>query len=629
MRHRRRATVDIALGSGYARGYPNETVHARASGRLRFPPPRSAPIDARPRRVLTACLVLWTLASGSLRLGSAHVFIPNEAREGVYARAMLDTGDWILPAVPNHVENGEIVPDKPPLFHWIAASFAWMRTAIASGSIPTGAQASCDFDAWALRFPSLACGALMVLGVAVLGRRILGDRAALLAAASLATSWQFIGQAEYGRVDMTMATFVTLSMLWLGAALLDGSRRALLAAATASALAVLGKGPIGLALPSLAGVAWISLEAVRQRSLRSVRGLPWFTALLVGALLALPWYALAYAHAGMGFIRSQLLNENLHQYSGENSRMGFFYYVEPWLTGALPWNLLGLLGLVLACKTHDRRAQFCATWWLVFLLFFQLAAYKRGAYLLPTLAPGAMLCGFWLDAWLPRDACELRELWRNVRVRFWKPLALLCLAIFIAGGVSVSTLHVLSSLGLQLGFLDGGLFGLGTVTAVVALAALVRALHIGKRWIAVVALWCALAGLLHGVLTTSAIADSRRSSPKPLVERVLADLPSDRTVTLQGIGDDTSLLPLFYFNDPARILVVPADAPQPSKFDPGYYLFSRAQWRTVAAPHPTVWREIWTDALQMRKESVPVVFVERLSAAGAQPFEQIHQQRAQ
>src|SRR5438046_1213231 len=83
-----------------------------------------------------------------------------------------------------HVENGEPIPDRPPLFHWISASVAWLRTTIATRSIPTRTAVSRGFDEWTLRFPSAICGVLMVMAIAVPGRRIVGERAALLAAAT-------------------------------------------------------------------------------------------------------------------------------------------------------------------------------------------------------------------------------------------------------------------------------------------------------------------------------------------------------------------------------------------------------------------------------------------------------------
>jgi 4-amino-4-deoxy-L-arabinose transferase-like glycosyltransferase len=332
---------------------------------------------------------------------------------------MLDTGDWILPQLPNHVENEEIVPDKPPLFHWIAASVAGARTALTTHAVPTGAETSRAFDEWALRFPSVACGVLMVAGIALRGRRLIGDRTALLAATSLVLSAQYVRQSQYGRVDMTMAAFVTWSVLLLGEALLDASPRALLGAAATSRMAVLGKGPIGLVLPALVGAMWITIETLRRRSARWLFALPWASAAAMWAVIVLPWYVAAYAHGGTAFVRSQLLDENFDQYIGVNDMMRWSYYVVPWLYESFPWNVLAVLGIGWAWRARDRRALFCAAWWLVFLTFFQLSAYKRAAYLLPTVPVGAMMAGYFLDRTLPSDGrllsgavpASLRRVW--------------------------------------------------------------------------------------------------------------------------------------------------------------------------------------------------------------------------
>src|SRR3989442_8790279 len=71
------------------------------------------------RSVLAAAaLVALTVVLAALPIGS-DVYEGGEAREGLVVREMLRTGDWILP-----LWNGSVVPSKPPLFHWLAASAA-------------------------------------------------------------------------------------------------------------------------------------------------------------------------------------------------------------------------------------------------------------------------------------------------------------------------------------------------------------------------------------------------------------------------------------------------------------------------------------------------------------------------
>src|SRR5207245_10591886 len=67
-----------------------------------------------------------------------------EAREGLVAREMVETGDWILP-----LWNVTVVPSKPPFFHWL----------VAAGTRLTGGQVT----ERTLRAPSVVPAAVAVL----------------------------------------------------------------------------------------------------------------------------------------------------------------------------------------------------------------------------------------------------------------------------------------------------------------------------------------------------------------------------------------------------------------------------------------------------------------------------------
>jgi len=48
------------------------------------------------------------------RLGEVPFYTRGESREGLVVWEMYKTGNWVLPII-----NGDYVPFKPPLFHWI------------------------------------------------------------------------------------------------------------------------------------------------------------------------------------------------------------------------------------------------------------------------------------------------------------------------------------------------------------------------------------------------------------------------------------------------------------------------------------------------------------------------------
>jgi hypothetical protein len=64
-----------------------------------------------------AVLYLWGL-------GDKPFYTKGEAREAIVVWEIVHSGEWILP-----LRNGQIVPSKPPLFHWCGAflSLAWVR----------------------------------------------------------------------------------------------------------------------------------------------------------------------------------------------------------------------------------------------------------------------------------------------------------------------------------------------------------------------------------------------------------------------------------------------------------------------------------------------------------------------
>jgi 4-amino-4-deoxy-L-arabinose transferase-like glycosyltransferase len=551
------------------------------------------------------------------RLDREPVHILNEAREGVFAREMIRSGNWILPEIRNHVENGQCIPDKPPLQHWIGAIVTWVR-ALATGRAVQGRQAvSALYDAWSLRIPSALAGCLTVAGILLIGRRWLGRRASVLAAAVLVTSWQFVNEARFGRVDMMLACFTTWTMLLAGDALLRGSSRSLILAGATAGLAVLSKGPIGLLLPAAACVLWAAIETGRTRSSRPrreehpLRGRPWIRATLLFACVALPWYVAAWRLGGRAFLDSQLRCENLDQLTGANGRMSATYYLGPWLGDSLPWNLLAIAGVVTSIRAKDRRGWFLASWWIVFLLVFEVSAYKRGAYLLPALPAGSLLAGLWLDRRLEVEEAKLdRMKLGRWSVRFvGAALAAAILGAWIGG---VSTIREWT--GLRLPPSDFALAFGGLMATLLALVVAGRCLVRREASRALVALLGGMFALYVGGFTSVLAGRAEPSNPEPLVARIEAEVPPREKLAVVGVGDDPSLLLLFHARDPERFAVLPDRAPRPTRWPSGYYLFSVASWETQASracDRGGGWHEILRDELRERGQRIPVVLAVR------------------
>jgi 4-amino-4-deoxy-L-arabinose transferase-like glycosyltransferase len=571
---------------------------------------------SRPRLAWIAALVVWALIACFNRLGQAPVVITNEAREGVYARAMLASGDFVAPAVSNHLENGEWIPDKPPLFHWLAAGAAWTRSQVVFHQpIVSGEDLARQFDEWTLRAPSALAASLLIFLTVVAGAPLVGGRASLLGGAMLLTTFFFSYQARFGRVDMLFTSLATLATLLAGGAMVEQRPRRLCFAGVVAGLATLAKGPLGIVLPALACGGFLALGPSLQRLPRArLRALPWRTALVTALAVALPWYGLANWASRGAVMRSHLFAENFEQFVGMGGRMHESFYLGAWIVDSLPWNLLALFALGAVWRRREPGAVFCSIWWIAVLAFFQIAAYKRRAYLLPALPAEALVAGWYADrvvlsgVTLPR--LELRPClgWAA------RPAIACIMAALVGAIVGPAAVRAATGEG-PLGPLDAAVGSGGAVACLIAAGTSLRAVRERDWGAALVALFACLGVFYAVVVPTATLVEARRLSPKKLVARIDQSVPAGRDLWICGIGADTSLVLLFYLSEPERAKVEFEGSCVPTA-RPGFYLLSAVEWRrAVRGPDASLWRERFSGVVRGLKARTPVVFAERTAPA--------------
>ncbi len=345
--------------------------------------------------LLLAALCLLTFFTG---LGRSAIGDSDEAFYAQSAREMVEQGDWITPHY-----NYEYRFQKPVLFYWLVA-VTYLVAGIGEA---------------AARFPSALAG----LGIALLtyacGRRWLGPGAGLAAGAIAATSYGYFTIARSSLPDLPLAFFITAAT-WALFEAVDGvsgrtpgatdaaeldRRRWLVLAAVALGLAVLTKGPVGIALPALVVLTY---RAVRRESILPGRdgwlGLQWKTILIGGAVLlavALPWYvAMATTH-GLGYLDRFFVDENLERFATDryNDRRPFWFYLPIVLGGLMPWSPVvalwvpGLIQVLRRQRVLDPTEWRLVLWAGVPLLFYTLSVGQQPRYILPVLPPLAMLAG--------------------------------------------------------------------------------------------------------------------------------------------------------------------------------------------------------------------------------------------
>ncbi|MCP4501147.1 MAG: hypothetical protein GY822_14405, partial [Deltaproteobacteria bacterium] len=169
-----------------------------------------------------------------------------------------------------------------------------------------------------------------------------------------------------------------------------------------SGLGVLTKGPIGILFPLVVAI----LLSMNNLSARGWRELKPATGLLIFLLVVLPWYLLMYLTApgdlGFNFLFGQLA----HWWAGSSNvavagGKPFLYYLPHVLIGFFPWSLFLPVAVVVgvrAAKWENNAAiKAMLFWFLGGLLLFSLGGKKAARYLLPIMAPFALIIGFYLD----------------------------------------------------------------------------------------------------------------------------------------------------------------------------------------------------------------------------------------
>jgi 4-amino-4-deoxy-L-arabinose transferase-like glycosyltransferase len=310
--------------------------------------------------LLSTCGVLLFMVN----LGGYPLYTKGETREAVTVFDIVHGGGIILP-----MRAGVEVPSKPLMMHWLAA-----LVSLAAGQV----------NEWTVRLPSAVFAILGLIVCYCYVRRLFDQRSALIAALMLGTSSQYL-QAGGARVDMTLTFFLEVALFHF-LAIAEGLSWRTAPLYLAIAAAVLTKGPVGLVLPALVAIIWITANRRMEvlPKLRLGQGV-----LIVGALAG-GWYLAAVASGGKTFVFKQVVAENLYRLFG---KPGFneghahpFYYVEGALfAGFMPWSPVAALAALQSWKQpHKVNARFgyMLVWFLAILVFFNLPQSKRGVYLL-------------------------------------------------------------------------------------------------------------------------------------------------------------------------------------------------------------------------------------------------------
>ena len=323
----------------------------------------------------------------------------------VYVQQMVEHKQLLFP-----LDNCSIPMYKPPLYHWTATALALISN-----------QATAN--PFYLRLPSALYAVVGAILTMAFAGNLLGLRGAVLSGLILCASYQYISQARVGLVNMTLTFFESLALYaffgWLqlnNEAPVVGSRRILLhyLFAIALGLGVLAKGPVGAILPGAA----VLLFLLTEKTWIALKNLFKPGPIIVGGAIAASWYLACLVSRRWDFLSLQIGDENFGRFFGSLGTMPPWYYLQPLLLNSLPLSLFVPVAVISAMRRSRSpassveptcsqmvctqaepaalAARFLAIFWIFTVAFFELASFKRRAYLLPLWPASAVLLAWWL-----------------------------------------------------------------------------------------------------------------------------------------------------------------------------------------------------------------------------------------
>jgi 4-amino-4-deoxy-L-arabinose transferase-like glycosyltransferase len=334
--------------------------------------------EASTHRPVVRWLAAFVLALAIYLPGSSAPFSNTaESQEALVAWEMAESGDWILPRV-----NGELIPSKPPFYHWLVMSFSAFTGGI---------------DEVSARLPSIAAASATVALVCAVGASRWQPLAGVIAAVVLAASPEWAKWATTARTDATFTFLLTAALLLGERWLRTSDLRAVLALAVATGGATLAKGFAGAALVVLV----LLLEIWRRSAWRLLRPLPVLGAAVLFVAIAGSWYVAALLREGPEFFHKQIVLENVLRFlpneeGGPSRQHARLFYVPMIFVGMLPWSFALPHALLRGYRERQLAGAlsgYLVTWVAVVFLVCTAASGKRTNYVLPLYPAAALLIG--------------------------------------------------------------------------------------------------------------------------------------------------------------------------------------------------------------------------------------------
>lgn len=302
-----------------------------------------------------------------LGLGSYDLSAPDEPRYALVAREMIEGGHWLF----LH-RNGQLYPDKPPLFFWLIAGFSLLNGG--------------EVNAWTARLPSAFAALGVLLIFAQWYRRVyVSNRVTHIGLLTLATAAIFFFQARNAQIDMLLCLLIQASLYLAWLDIQSGQKCYRWAIGLLWGASILAKGPVGYLIP--AGSLALYLIFSKQHKLRAYP----LSALLWGLLLPAIWLAsLVLASATThqwDYLNNLVFKQTMVRYfNAWHHHKPWWFFLRVLISDFMPWSLLLLAAIPWRKRDRQELDEWQRFGWAVIvftLCFFSLSKGKRNLYILP------------------------------------------------------------------------------------------------------------------------------------------------------------------------------------------------------------------------------------------------------